>query len=69
MPIYNADQPSQQKFSGRRIKRGLYQTKDKYLVSADINGSANILVKSKQRLNFERVSSGLLANPLRIFIS
>jgi putative transposase len=69
IPVYNADNPSQQKFSGRRIKRGLYQTKDKYLVSADINGSANILVKSKHRLNFERVSRGFLANPLRIYIS
>ena len=55
IPVYNADNPSQQKFSGKRIKRGLYQTKNKHLVSADINGSANILVKSKHRLNFERV--------------
>jgi putative transposase len=69
IPVYNADNPSQQKFSGRRIKRGLYQTKDKHLVSADINGSANILLKSKHRLNFERVSSGFLANPLRLYIS
>jgi putative transposase len=69
IPIYNADNPSQQKFSGRRIKRGLYRTKDRHLVSADINGSANILVKSKHRLDFERVSSGFLANPLRIYVS
>lgn len=69
IPVYNADNPSQQKFSGRRIKRGLYRTQDRHLVSADINGSANILVKSKHRLNFERVSSGFLANPLRIYIS
>lgn len=69
IPIYNADNPSQTKFSGKRIKRGLYRTKDQHLVSADINGSANILVKSKHRLNFERVSSGFLANPLRISIS
>lgn len=69
IPVYNADNPIKQKFSGRRIKRGLYQTKDKHLVSADINGSANILVKSKHRLNFERVSSGFLANPLRIYVS
>ena len=69
IPVYNADNPSSPKFSGKRIKRGLYQTKDKHLVSADINGSANILVKSKHRLDFERVSSGFLANPLRIFIS
>ena len=69
IPVYNADNPSQQKFSGRRINRGLYRTKDRHLVSADINGSANILVKSKHRLDFERVSSGFLANPLRIYVS
>jgi putative transposase len=69
IPVYNADNPSQNRFSGRRVKRGLYKTKDKHLVSADINGSANILVKSKHRLNFQRVSSGFLANPLRITIS
>jgi IS605 OrfB family transposase len=69
IPVYNADNPSKHKFSGRRIKRGLYKTKDKHLVSADINGSANILIKSKHRLDFQRVSSGFLANPLRIAIS
>jgi IS605 OrfB family transposase len=69
IPVYNADNPTCQKFSGKRVKRGLYRTRNKHLVSADINGSANILVKSKHRLNFERVSSGFLANPLRIFIS
>jgi IS605 OrfB family transposase len=69
IPVYNADNPSKQKFSGKRVKRGLYRTKEKHLVSADINGSANILVKSKHRLSFERVCSGFLANPLRIFIS
>ena len=69
IPVYNADNPGKQKFSGKRIKRGLYRTKDKHLVSSDINGSANILVKSKHRLSFERVSRGFLANPLRIFVS
>ncbi|MBD2616522.1 IS200/IS605 family element transposase accessory protein TnpB [Nostoc punctiforme FACHB-252] len=69
IPVYNADNPSIAKFSGTRIKRGLYRTKDNHLVSADINGSANILVKSKHRLDRERVSSGFLANPLRIKIS
>jgi putative transposase len=69
IPVYNADNPSQHKFSGRRIKRGLYRTKNKHLCNSDINGSANILVKSKHRLGFERVSSGFLANPLRIDIS
>ena len=69
IPVYNADSSTKQEFSGRRIKRGLYRTKEKHLCNSDINGGANILVKSKHRFNFERVSSGFLANPLRIFIS
>ncbi|MGL5793641.1 MAG: RNA-guided endonuclease InsQ/TnpB family protein, partial [Waterburya sp.] len=69
IPVYNADNPTKHKFSGRRIKRGLYQTKDKHLVSSDINGSANILAKCIHRLPWERVSSGFLANPLRITIA
>jgi putative transposase len=69
IPVYNADNPSKHKFSGKRVKRGLYRTKDKHLVSSDINGSANILAKSMHGLDFQRVSSGFLANPLRITIS
>ena len=69
IPIYNADNPTKHKFSGRRVKRGLYRTKDKHLVSSDINASANILAKCMHGLPWERVSSGFLANPLRIFIS
>ena len=69
VPVYNADNPAKHKFSGKRIKRGLYRTKERHLVSSDINGSANILAKGMHRLDFQRVSSGFLANPLRIFIS
>jgi len=69
IPVYNADNPSQHKFSGRRVKRGLYRTKSKHLVSSDINGSANILAKCIHGLDYQRVSSGFLANPLRLTIS
>ena len=47
LPIYNADNPQAYEFSGKRIKRGLYQTKNKYLFNADCNGALNILRKSK----------------------
>ena len=47
LPIYNADNPQTYEFSGKRIKRGLYQTKDCYLFNADCNGALNILRKSK----------------------
>ncbi|MBR6071479.1 MAG: hypothetical protein IKP77_01445, partial [Acholeplasmatales bacterium] len=33
-------------FSGKRIKRGLYQTKDGKMLNADINGALNIYRKS-----------------------
>lgn len=33
------------KASGKRTKRGLYRTKDRSLVNADLNGAANILSK------------------------
>ena len=47
LPIYNADNPQTYEFSGKRIKRGLYQTKNNYLLNADCNGALNILRKSK----------------------
>ena len=47
LPVYNMDNPQTYKFSGKRIKRGLYQTKDGYLLNADCNGALNILRKSK----------------------
>ncbi len=69
IPVYSPSSQTKHIFSGRRINRGLYRTKDKHLVSSDINGSANILTKGMHRLDFQRVSSGFLANPLRITIS
>lgn len=43
IPVYGeTDNP---KFSGRRIKRGLYRSGDGQLINADVNGSYNILKK------------------------
>lgn len=47
LPTYNADNPQTYEFNGKRIKRGLYQTKNNYLFNADCNGALNILRKSK----------------------
>ena len=69
IPKYNAEKPYTGTFSGKRIKRGLYQTASGKLINADVNGAANILRKSKQRLDFERLCTGLLANPLRIRVA
>ena len=48
-------------FSGKRVKRGLYQTKDNLLVNADINGSANILRKVFPKV--KQWDSGIVAMP------
>lgn len=69
IPVYNADNPQEYKFSGRRIKRGLYRSQSGRVISADVNAAANILKKSKHDLDLQRVCSGLLASPLRISIS
>ncbi len=46
IPIYNADNPTEYSFSGKRIKRGLYKTREGKLINADCNGAANIGLKS-----------------------
>lgn len=46
IPVYNDDNPKNYTFSGQRIHRGLYQTKDGITFNADVNGALNILRKS-----------------------
>ena len=44
IPVYGETKEKPQ-FSGKRISRGLYKTKQGLLLNADVNGSYNILVK------------------------
>ena len=65
IPVYGK---SDNKFnsSGKRINRGLYQTKENHYINADINGSLNILRKylnvASNSIIGER-SRGLVVNP------
>ncbi|HHP7232815.1 MAG TPA: RNA-guided endonuclease InsQ/TnpB family protein [Xenococcaceae cyanobacterium] len=65
IPVYNADNPVKPKFSGRRVKRGLYKTKTGHLINADCNGSLNIGFKSKHD-GFGLVSRVCLTQPVRV---
>jgi putative transposase len=65
LPIYNADKPATYQFSGKRVKRGLYRSKEGHLINSDTNGAANIGRKSKQN-GFTGLCRGCLAQPLRI---
>ena len=69
LPTYNMDNPQTYEFSGRRIKRGLYQTKDGYCFNADCNGALNILRKSSVVDLSILYSRGALDTPKRIRIS
>ncbi|WP_336004953.1 transposase, partial [Fusobacterium polymorphum] len=47
IPIYDKENVQEYIFSGKRIRRGLYQTSTGKLINADCNGALNILRKSK----------------------
>ena len=53
IPVYG--ETANPKFSGRRVKRGLYLTGDGRLINADVNGSYNIMRKglANSRLPFK----------------
>lgn len=46
IPIYNADNPREYLFSGKRVHRGLYKTSTNKTFNADVNGALNIMCKS-----------------------
>lgn len=69
IPVYDTEHSYVGTFSGKRVKRGLYRTKENTLVNADINGACNIAKKGKQNLSVEGLCRGLLASPLRIRIA
>ena len=58
IPVYGTTENP--KFSGRRVKRGLYRSGDGQLINADVNGAYNILRKglANNHLSFQ------ISNPL-----
>ncbi|MEG4323242.1 MULTISPECIES: transposase [unclassified Microcoleus] len=64
------EKPEGWKASGKRIKRGLYRSKDGIKINADCNGAALILrkVATTLRLCLEGVSRGALISPLKVRI-
>lgn len=52
LPKYG-EKPEGWKASGRRIKRGLYQSSQGFLINADLNGAANILKKVARNLSLD----------------
>lgn len=69
IPIYNADNPQVYTFSGKRIKRGLYQTAKGKLLNADVNGALNILKKSNAVSLTALCARGDVDTPIRIRVA
>lgn len=63
------ERPEGYEFSGRRTKRGEYTSKKGVKCNADLNGSANILVKVATRLGLDlsQIGKGCLTQPMRFY--
>jgi IS605 OrfB family transposase len=69
IPVYDAENPRQYSFSGKRVYRGLYRTKSGKRFNADVNGALNILRKSNVVSLSTLYSSGEVDTPVRIRIA
>ena len=69
MPVYNADNPTEYPFSGKRVHRGLYKTANGKVFNADINGALNIMRKSSVVDMNILYSRGEVDTPVRIRIA
>lgn len=55
-------------FSGKRVKRGLYKSKDGILINADVNGAYNILRKSNSEFKYHDGIQGVSLHPIILTI-
>lgn len=69
IPIYNADNPKEYQFSGKRIHRGLYKTANGKVFNADVNGALNIMRKSSVVSLDAIYGRGDVDTPVRIRIA
>jgi IS605 OrfB family transposase len=68
IPVYNADNPIDFEFSGKRVKRGLFRH-SRGTVNADVNGALNILKKSNVVSLTGLCARGEVDTPVRIRIA
>lgn len=63
----HGEKPNGWKPSGRRVKRGMYKSRDGFIINADCNGSANIMrkVATQLKLNLAEVGRASLTVPQR----
>ena len=68
IPVYSSKRSKKDSysFSGKRIKRGLYKSGKKVLLSADVNGALNIARKVVGDAFIKLFDRGLWCSPLKI---
>jgi len=66
LPNYKKSEKASYSFSGKRAKRGLYQSAKGVLLNADINGALNIARKVIGDSFLSLSDSGLWCSPLKI---
>ena len=69
IPVFSSESKVNYDFSGKRVHRGLYRSKNGMLLNADLNGSLNILRKSNVVSLKALYSRGVLNPPLRIRVA
>lgn len=62
------DKIGEYQFSGKRIYRGLYKSKDGILINADVNGSYNILRKGNPGFKYDDRIKDVSLHPIRLNI-
>lgn len=67
LPIYEKGRKKEVLFSGRRVERGLYQTKDKSYIHADVNAAGNIIRKVVPNAFADGIE-GAVSRPLMLSI-
>jgi putative transposase len=75
LPVYGEQDEKEVQFSGKRVKRGMYQTKSGKKLNADINGSYNIMRKALPNAisgngigDVNKVIRSLVVHPERIVV-
>ena len=75
VPTYVKNNKTNYKFSGTRIKRGLYKTKDGVILNADVNGAYNIIRKAIQDqglkclIDISKINIKNIVSPQRIKVA
>jgi putative transposase len=74
--VYDPKCKDKPKFSGKRIKRGLYRASDGQLINADVQGSYNIIKKVAPKAFESRVvedgkemPASLVVHPVRFVVT